>query len=47
MVYLDGEKATVVVQSPELVASEVMQIKDIVTANSDVKGDGINIVPVE
>lgn len=47
MVYLDGEKATVVVQSPELVASEVMQIKDIITANSDVKGDGINIVPVQ
>ena len=43
MVYLDGEAATVVVKANNLTASQVAQIKDIVTSQAKVSGE-INII---
>lgn len=47
MVYIDGEAVTVVVPSGDLVQSEVMQIAEIVTANTGIPSTGITIVPVQ
>ena len=47
MVYLDEDKANVVVQADELVESQVMQIKDIVASTAKISAANITIVQVK
>lgn len=47
MVYIEDDKANVIVQSDGLLPSEVAQIKDVITSNAQVSADNITIVPVE
>ena len=47
MVYLDEDKANVIVQAEELVESQVMQIKDIVSSTANISASNITIVQVK
>ncbi len=47
MVYIEDDKANVIVQSDGLLPSEVAQIKDVITSNAQVSADNITIVPVQ
>ena len=49
MVYLNGQKADVIVQpmngEAQLIASEVAQLKEIITSNTKVSAENIKIIP--
>lgn len=47
MVYCSAEKVDVIVKAPELQEGDVVQIRDIVLAETEVPVENISIVPVE
>ena len=47
VVYIEDQTVSVMVKTPDLVASEAAQIKDIVLGNTEVDNENIRIVEVK